>query len=160
MNKVYASIFLVNTFFASNVARAEDSSFMNFALGKKWAVSNLPCDLNGGTYSVYDKDKGYIFVAKGKETVNQARSTVEYKDLGKKKFTLTQVWYSNDFVERMLKEENVISMKAEWAFERLSKDTVVIHKKNTGLNFDLMVKGVKQYDVASESSQEKLCPKQ
>jgi hypothetical protein len=158
MKRACLSLTFFALFLATNIAFGADDSFLNFALGKKWSVGGLPCDLNGGAYSLYDKNKGYVFVAGGKEAVNQARSSVEYKDLGGQRFILIQTFYSNGLVEEMLRERDVVSMKLEWTFERLSQNTMIIHKKNTGLNFELMQKGIKRYEIKIEdSSVNKLC---
>ncbi len=136
----------------------ESESFLNFALGKKWSVLQMPCDLNGGTYQIYDREIGYRFTTAGKESINQARTDVEYVDLGSRRFKLIQNFYSNDFVEKMLGERNVISARLEWTVERLSKSTMRISKKNTQLNFDLLLKGLKKYDITTETSSEnRLC---
>jgi len=138
--------------------KQNDRSFLTFALGRKWSIGKIPCELNGGSYQVFDRERGWIFFSNGKGTINKVRTTVEYTDLGESKFAIKQLYFSNDLIEKSLKKRDVIQRIHEWTFEKVSSNIMRIYKVNTDLDFDLMLNGIQKYIPQRQSPSEvRLC---
>lgn len=133
---------------------------LNFVLDKKWSVGDINCTLNGGSYMVYTKDRGLVQTAGGKEQKagsDAAPMTFEYVDVSSAGFTYKQTYYANDMVGRLLNEPKAISAQLEKRITLSDNNKITYHNKIKQLNFDKLMKGIKEYEVNEEDGFGNLC---
>ena len=132
-------------------------SLLNQVLGKKWGLPPLPCDLNGGSYEIYSRERGLIFTAGGREQLTTAPNQFQFTDRGMDSFVYKHTFYANDLVARSLRDPNAITMVLETEVTRLSDTRLRLRKKITQLDFDRMLAGVKRYTTQDEVVERYLC---
>lgn len=135
-------------------------SALEYVQDKKWSVANLPCDLNGGTYLVYTKDRGLIQTAYGKEVAppsDSAPMTFEYLPITPKSFTYKQTFYANAMVSQLLKEPKAVTAEVEKQITLVDENKITFINKVKQINFDKLMKGIKSYDITEERGESNLC---
>ena len=133
---------------------------LNFVLDKKWSVGDINCTLYGGSYMVYTKDRGLVQTAGGKEQKagsDAAPMTFEYVDASPTGFIYKQTYYANDMVGRLLNEPKAISAQLEKRITLSGNNKITYHNKIKQLNFDKLMKGIKEYEITEEDGFGNLC---
>ena len=128
---------------------------LNYIFSKKWGMSGIPCNLNGGSYQVFSSNfkigtQLTFGGAPQKETDQLAKSSFEV--LNEKTFRLVSEIYSNGnrIVENSVGPNKRVHYSLD-EFTLLDNKTLqknrIEHKQ---MNFDLMLKGVYREDKGSE----------
>jgi tetratricopeptide (TPR) repeat protein len=135
-------------------------SAFEYVQGKKWSLEKFPCSLNGGAYFVYSKESGLIFTAGGKSTMpeDSPPRKFEYHDEGPSKFSYKEITYGNDFAKRSLGTDDVITQEIQAEIVLLDSQTIKETSKITLINFDKMLKGIKEYNpLKVQESERHIC---
>ena len=140
----------------SNPPSGAKSALEN-VIDKKWSIGQLPCDLNGGAYQVFDQRRGLILIAGGQEQVGGARTEFEYIDKGATQFSYNQKYYANDMAAKLLGDAKAVTMMIEIQVNQLATNKIHLQKKITQLNFEKLINGVKDYEVQVEEVENTLC---
>jgi hypothetical protein len=159
---VILALVVMATFWPSKNQQSSSAtqSALEYVQEKKWSVGDLPCDLNGGSYLVYTKDRGLIQTAAGKEAVPQNDSapiTFEYLPLTPKSFTYKQTVYANAMVGQLLKDPKAVTAEVEEQITLVNENKITYINKVKEINFDKLMKGIKAYDITEERGESNLC---
>lgn len=137
------------------------SSALDYVQDKKWSLDAVPCDTNGGSYFIYTKDRGMVQIAGGVEQAapksDAAPMTFEYLDSSPNGFTYKQTYYANSMVSRLLNDSNAVAGQIEKQVILVDNNKITYHNKVSQLNFDKLMKGMKEYDVSEEDGFGNLC---
>ena len=127
---------------------------LNYVFSKKWEISGLPCDINGGAYQVFSPKLkvGWNMAAGGqmlKETSNNVRFSFEVLDA--KTFRHVVTVYGNDLVTRAIGRPDVRVSYTVDQYTLIDKSTMRRERLNhQEINFDLMLKGFYREEKGSE----------
>jgi len=126
-------------------------------IDKKWSIGELPCDLNGGAFQVFDRHRGLILITGGQEQVGSAPTEFEYIDKGATQFSYSQKYYANDMAAKFLGDSKAVTAMIEIQVNQSGKNKIHLQKKITQINFEKLLKGIKDYEVQVEEAENTLC---
>jgi len=142
---------------ASEPVKQVEPLALEYVQDKKWSLGPMSCDLRGGSYFIYTKDRGLVQIAGGKELKSTAPMTFEYVQSSPSGFTYKQIYFANDLVANFLHEPKAISAELEKRITLVDGGKIIYHSKIKQLNFDKMMKGIKEYEITEEDGFSNLC---
>lgn len=130
---------------------------------KKWSLEDLPCDLNGGTYTIYTNQppSGSTEYLAGKKNQSDQKQQFEFRTSNTEKNVLFRVWTiyadGNKFVMRQVGDPNTVVSEIVEKITLQSNQKLVIERELRQIDFDQMLAGKVAYTNKSENTFKNLC---
>jgi hypothetical protein len=130
---------------------------------KKWSLSNLPCDLNGGTYTIYTNQPptGATEYLAGKKNQSDQKQTFEFRTSDTEKNVLfrfhTIYAEGNKFVMQQVGDPTTIVSEVVEKITLQNNQKIIIERELRQIDFDQMLAGKVAYTKKNENTFKNLC---
>jgi hypothetical protein len=130
---------------------------------KKWSLSDLPCNLNGGTYTIYTNQppSGETTYLAGKINRSEQRQDFEFRisDTEKNVLFRTHTIFAdgNKFVMQRVGNPNTVVTEIVEKITLQNSNKIVINRELRQLDFDQMLEGKIAYTKKTENTYKNLC---
>jgi hypothetical protein len=130
---------------------------------KKWSLSDLPCNLNGGTYTIYTNQPptGATEYLAGKKNQSEQRQDFEYRTSDTEKnvlFRLHTIYADgNKFVMQQVGDPNTVVSEVVEKITLQSDQKILITRELRQIDFDQMMAGRVAYTKKTENTFKNLC---
>lgn len=158
-NIVSVAFILSCTVFGSLSPRASDELYNLF--DKKWSVSGMDCNLNGGTYVVYSDsiDGGSYFFAAGKKMNTEQKQWFKFKVMKDKRIRYIRRIYAfgNPTMISMLGAPNALVTQQESTIYFIDQNKISIDQKIKQVDILNSTNGNIVYSIKRNRSLSSLC---
>lgn len=154
---------------ACRSASAEDDAntampeVVNKVLNKKWSLGDLPCNLNGGTYTIYTDQppSGVLEYLGGNKNQSEQKQDFEYRTSNTEANVLfrrhTIYADGNKFVMQQVGDPNTVVSEVIEKITLQANTKLMITREIKQIDFDKMLAGKISYNVKTENSSKNLC---
>jgi hypothetical protein len=130
---------------------------------KKWSLEDLPCNLNGGTYTIYSNQgpSGATQYLAGKKNESDQRQDFEFRTSNTEKNAIfrrhTIYAGGNKFVMQHVSDPNTVVMEMVEKITFQGNKKIAITREIKQIDFDQMLAGKIAYSTKQEDSFSNLC---
>ena len=130
---------------------------------KKWSLSDLPCNLNGGTYTIYTNQPptGATEYLAGKKNQSEQRQDFEFRTSNTEKNVLFRIHTiyadGNKFVMQQVGDPNTVVSEVVEKITLQSDQKILITRELKQIDFDQMMAGRVAYTTKTENTFKNLC---
>jgi hypothetical protein len=130
---------------------------------KKWSLSDLPCNLNGGTYTIYTNQppSGETTYLAGKINRSEQRQDFEFRISDTEKNVLFRIHTifadGNKFVMQQVGNPNTVVTEIVEKITLQNNNKIIINRELRQLYFDQILAGKIAYAKKNENTYKNLC---
>ena len=141
-----------------DASSVSSTSLLDVIDGKKLKVGSLSCDLNGGTYSLFSRNCGHVIVLGGAKQAASTKHSFAYDVEQSNGFSYSDRFYAkaSDTAATYLGADVMTGMD-EIRVEKQEDGSITITSQQSALNMNNMVKGIKSYDINSDTQTTQFC---